>query len=160
MRFHVQKKNSSSFYGSRIEEDSDEDFILSNVSQSSSSEESDESRKTEENGTDEAGGETEADRRNETETDDDSASSLAPVQGWGLVSSKQRSYAFSGKEELSSGQNRGERRKPYAAEPQEEEQHAFSKFRRAVGMKITVEDSMRNNTGGRGAEDSQSEERS
>ncbi|XP_047477369.1 piggyBac transposable element-derived protein 4-like [Penaeus chinensis] len=68
------------------------------------SEESDESRDTEDNGTDEAEREREDDGGNkagETEDGDSSpASSLAPVQGRGPVSSKQRSYIFSGKEEL------------------------------------------------------------
>ncbi|MPC46248.1 hypothetical protein E2C01_039962 [Portunus trituberculatus] len=83
----------SSFYGSHDDQDtSDEDFTLTNVSYSSSSEESDEAGETESNGTDELG-----------ETDDEesaSTSRLAPVQGWGPVSSKQRPYAFSGTEEL------------------------------------------------------------
>ncbi len=37
-------------------------------------------------------------------------------------------------------------RKSCAARPQEGERHAVSKFRRAVTMKIMVEDSMRSNT--------------
>ena len=82
--------NPSSFYGSSLaEESSDEDFIPSNESDSSSSEYSDEEE-----------GDT-LDGEDETEETDDSSpnSNLATTQGWGPVSSKQRSYAFSGKEQ-------------------------------------------------------------
>lgn len=84
--FCMQKMDASSFYGGRIEQDdSDENFIPSNVSESSSSEESDESGETEDNGTHEEEGETEDDGADEA-VDDDlvPASSVAPVQGWGL----------------------------------------------------------------------------
>lgn len=94
--------NPSSFYGDIEQGDSDEDFIPSNVSESSSSKESDESGDTEDNGTDVAERETEDDEADETgETDDFTpGSNVAPVQGWGPVSSTQRCYAFTGKEEL------------------------------------------------------------
>ncbi|KAK8376085.1 hypothetical protein O3P69_008660 [Scylla paramamosain] len=98
----------SSFYSSRIEEEdsSDEDFTISNESDSSSSdssEESDEAGDTEGDGPDEAGDTGDgADETGEADDDDDSlsASSLAPALVWGTVSPKQRSYAFTGKEEL------------------------------------------------------------
>ncbi|MPC91387.1 hypothetical protein E2C01_086422 [Portunus trituberculatus] len=52
------------------------------------------------------------------------------------------------------------RRKPCTARPQEEERQAVSKIRRAVSMKIAVEDSKKCNISAvrKKAEDSQSEE--